>query len=193
MSRIEWLTVATNRTRVKRGFDGGRSSWKLHAVRLEDDQKKLSDIPKGTVTVCGIWHACGFDLNVLITDRCKSCERILAKSQLELKYGQLDHHHLTADIPRQRYRPHVSGGTSRKERAGLPNLRLRRPFRSEKQASLQKHRCVSFCRWGPHLPFGRILWLLQRMLRHHQLRSHSRNGRWPSARFSACCKERHTF
>jgi hypothetical protein len=78
-SRIEWLTLATNRTSVKRGFDGGRSSWKLHAVRLEDDQQRFSDIPQGTETVCGIQHTWGFDLNVLITGRCKRCERILAK------------------------------------------------------------------------------------------------------------------
>lgn len=79
MSRIEWLTIATNPIRVRRGFDGGRSSWKLHAVRLEDDQQRFSDIPKGTEAVCGIWPAWGFDLNVFITDRCKKCERILAK------------------------------------------------------------------------------------------------------------------
>jgi hypothetical protein len=48
MSRIEWLTLATNRTPVKHGFEKGRSSWKLHAVRLEDQQQKFSDIPKGT-------------------------------------------------------------------------------------------------------------------------------------------------
>jgi hypothetical protein len=85
MSRIEWLTIATNRTRVKRGFDGGRSSWRLHALRLEDDQQKFSDIPSGTETVCGIRHACGFDLNVFITDRCKRCERILAKVPIRSK------------------------------------------------------------------------------------------------------------
>ncbi len=85
MSRIEWLTIATNPIRVRRGFDGGRSSWKLHAVRLEDDQQRFSDIPKGTETVCGIWHAWGFDLNVLITDRCKRCERILAKVPIGAK------------------------------------------------------------------------------------------------------------
>jgi hypothetical protein len=79
MSRIEWLTIATNRTLVKRGFDGGRSSWKLHAVRLEDEQQKFSDIPKGTETVCGIWLPWGFDLNLFIKDRCKTCERILAR------------------------------------------------------------------------------------------------------------------
>jgi hypothetical protein len=85
MSRIEWLTIATNRSRVKRGFDGGRSSWKLHAVRLEDDQQKFSDIPSGTETVCGIRHAWGFDLNLFITDRCKRCERILAKAPIGTK------------------------------------------------------------------------------------------------------------
>jgi hypothetical protein len=85
MSRIEWLTIATNRTRVRRGPDGGRSSWKLHALRLEDDQQKFSDIPKGTETVCGIWHAWEFDLNVLIRDRCKRCERILDKVPIRAK------------------------------------------------------------------------------------------------------------
>jgi hypothetical protein len=85
MSRFEWLTIATNRTRVKRGLDGGRSSWKLHAVQLEDDQQKFSDIPKETETVCGIWHARGFDLNVLIRDRCKRCERILAGVPIRAK------------------------------------------------------------------------------------------------------------
>jgi hypothetical protein len=85
MTRIEWLTIATNRTRVKRGFDGGRSSWKLHAVRLEDDQQKFSDIPDGTETVCGIRHACGFDLNLFIRDRCKRCERILARVPVRAK------------------------------------------------------------------------------------------------------------
>jgi hypothetical protein len=79
MSRIEWLTLATNQTQEKSGFDRGRSSWKLHAVRLEEDQQKFSDIPKGTKTICGILHASGFDLNVVIMDRCKRCERILAR------------------------------------------------------------------------------------------------------------------
>ena len=130
MSRIEWLTLATNRTRVKRGFDGGRSSWKLHAVRLEDDQQKFSDITNGTETVCGIQHACGFDLNVFITDRCKRCERILAKSPLEPNFRPLDYQHLPTvrDVSRQRNHPHMSGGLSRKESAGLPNLRMRRPI-----------------------------------------------------------------
>ena len=85
MSRIEWLTIATNPIRVRRGFDGGRSSWKLHAVRLEDDQRKFSDIPKGTETVCGMRPAWGFDLNVFITDHCKKCERILAKVPIRTK------------------------------------------------------------------------------------------------------------
>jgi hypothetical protein len=85
MSRIEWLTIATNRSRVKRGFDGGRSSWKLHAVRLEDDQQKFSDIPNGTETVCGIRPAWGFDLNVFITDSCKRCERIFSKASIGTK------------------------------------------------------------------------------------------------------------
>ena len=79
MTRIEWLTIATNPTPVRRGFDGGRSSWKLHAVRLKADQQKFSDIPKGTETVCGISPAWGFDLSVLFTGRCKRCQRILAK------------------------------------------------------------------------------------------------------------------
>ena len=85
MSRIEWLTLATNQTRMRLGFDRGRSSWKLHAVRLEEDQQKFSDIPKGTKTVCGILHAWGFDLNVVITDRCKRCERILARVPIRSK------------------------------------------------------------------------------------------------------------
>jgi hypothetical protein len=80
MSRIEWLTIATNPTRAKRGFDGGRSSWKLHAVRLDDDQQKFSDIPKGTETVCDVWPAWRFDLNLFITGSCKRCESVLAKA-----------------------------------------------------------------------------------------------------------------
>jgi hypothetical protein len=126
MSRIEWLTIATNRTRVKRGFDGGRSSWKLHAVRLEDHQHKFSDIPNGTETTCGISPARGFDLNVLITDRCKRCERVLAKSQLEPNYGPLDYQHFPTvrGVPRPRNHPHVSR-PSRIEGAGSQNRRLR--------------------------------------------------------------------
>jgi len=38
----------------------------------------------------------------------------------------------------------MSRGPSLEEGAGLPNLRMRRPFRPEKQASLQKHRCAVF-------------------------------------------------
>jgi hypothetical protein len=85
MSRNEWLTIATNPTQVSRGVDGGRSSWKLHAVRLEDDQQKFSDIPNGAETVCGISPAWGFDLNFFITDRCKRCERILAGVPIRTK------------------------------------------------------------------------------------------------------------
>jgi hypothetical protein len=85
MSRIEWLTLATNRAQEKSGFDRGRSSWKLHAVRLEEDQQKFSDIPKGKKTVCGILHASGFDLNVVITDHCKRCERILERVPIRTK------------------------------------------------------------------------------------------------------------
>jgi hypothetical protein len=85
MIRIEWLTIASPLVPVRRGFDRGRSSWKLHAVRLEDHQQKFSDIPKGTKTVCGLSPAWGFDLCVPSTGRCKRCQRILGRVPIKTR------------------------------------------------------------------------------------------------------------
>lgn len=70
MSGIEWLAPRPDPEIINRG-----APLKLHAVRLEDNQK-----PDGeTAAVCGIWPNWGFETGLDGGVRCKRCTRILSK------------------------------------------------------------------------------------------------------------------
>lgn len=76
---FQWLTTSPNPRSPATGVDAGQRGWRLHAVQAETTDTFMS-IGRA-VAACGLRPRHGWSLDMFITDRCKRCERALAKDR----------------------------------------------------------------------------------------------------------------
>lgn len=74
MSEYQWVTTAPHpwKRAHRDGWDQGQIGWKLHAVILHKTDRRLR-------ALCGLRPAHAWGLDLFIEDKCKRCEKRMAK------------------------------------------------------------------------------------------------------------------
>jgi hypothetical protein len=76
---FQWLTTNPNPRSPATGVDAGQRGWRLHAIEASPETtfSEVRILP----AACGLRPRHGWGLDMFIEDRCKRCERAIAKGR----------------------------------------------------------------------------------------------------------------